>query len=247
MAKLKSATVSIGKIKLSYLHGGRGPPLCFLQGWGNIEVYGTLLQELSRHFTVYAPDIYQLRYSLNTPFYESSIEVISGLLKKIRFRGMLAGHSFGAAIAAGVALRVKAKKLVLIDSAGIPVKRWRLNWIYTYFRELNRESKIVRQSDRIMFKHNLKKTLLENMHPGIYNFSCEVMDLDAKDVFRQIKQTTLILWGRDDAVFPAASANTIKALIKGSRVVQVPGSHHWCLLKPEQLSTQIKRFSKKYK
>jgi hypothetical protein len=68
MEKLESKSVAVRGIKLRYLYGGRGPKLCFIQGWGTFDTYLSLLRELSTHFTVYAPDVYWLRNKLKLPF-----------------------------------------------------------------------------------------------------------------------------------------------------------------------------------
>jgi len=234
MQRLESKSVVVDGIKVKYLSGGKGPVLCFIQGWGKFEAYVSIFTALSKHFRIVAPDIWDLRNKLKQPFYNNYVKIISAALKQIEFKGILAGHSFGGALAAGIAVKTSVKKLFLIDSAGIPVQRGKLKWIFIYTREVYRESNIEKGKNSLG-KH-LAAFLIANLHPRTYRVSREIMYLDAREVFKKVQQPAMIIWGRDDFVFPITAATAIKKLMKNSTVVTVEGMHNWCILQPERLS-----------
>ena len=54
----KHATATVNGIKIHYVIGGKGDPLVLVHGFGqNWYMWNRLLPELSKHFTVIAPDL----------------------------------------------------------------------------------------------------------------------------------------------------------------------------------------------
>jgi pimeloyl-ACP methyl ester carboxylesterase len=248
MTKLETKYAVVNGIKISYLYGGKGPRLCFIHGWGPFDTNIWLLDELSKYFTVCAPNLYELRKTLKLPFYKNCVSVITELLKQINFTGVLMGHSFGGAVATGVAANNKGiKQLFLIDSAGVKLKRGRLKWILTYLRKTQKEAKAEKDHAVRSFKWKFVRFVIANLRLKTYRISCEVMELDVTDLFKKVKQSTIILWGKNDAIFNLAVANKIKRLIPNSKLVKVGGMHNWCLLRPKQLIETLESIQKKYK
>jgi pimeloyl-ACP methyl ester carboxylesterase len=106
---------------------------------------------------------------------------------------------------------------------------------------------IAEDNERKAFVKKLAKFLVAHLNPRTYRVSCEVMDSDATEVFRKVKQPTIIIWGKNDSVFPADAAKKIKELISNSRIVKVKGTHDWCLLKPDKLAEIFEQSNKRYK
>src|SRR5689334_7700604 len=57
-AGFRHAYATVGSVKIHYVIGGKGDPLVLLHGFGqNWYMWNRLLPELSKHFTVIAPDL----------------------------------------------------------------------------------------------------------------------------------------------------------------------------------------------
>jgi hypothetical protein len=57
-ANFKSAIAKVNGVNIHYVIGGKGEPLVLIHGFGqNWYMWNRLLPELSKHFTVIAPDL----------------------------------------------------------------------------------------------------------------------------------------------------------------------------------------------
>src|ERR1700733_3942054 len=103
-ANFKSTTASVNGVNIHYVIGGKGEPLVLVHGFGqNWYMWNRLLPELSKHFTVIAPD---LRGSGESDKPEGGYDKktmasdIHELVKKLGYKSIkLAGHDIGMIVA----------------------------------------------------------------------------------------------------------------------------------------------------
>src|SRR5579871_443564 len=241
MAGAQDRTVSVwdDRIKARVKVAGAGPALVFLHaGWG--PRWTEFHDALAREFTVYAPehpgtsdgdpeahraldDVWDLAL-----FYDELFDKL-GLEQPV-----LAGHSFGGMIAGEVAANFPRRigKLVLIDSLGLwlddhPIR----NYMVTPVAELV----------PMIFAHP--------NHPAVGSFVPNPADVDAmvrvhwalgctgkfcwplpdkglRKRIHRVSAPTLVLWGKQDNLTPAAYAQEFARLIKGAKVELIDNAGH---------------------
>jgi len=122
-ANFKHAYEKVNGVKIHYVIGGKGEPLVLVHGFGqNWYMWNRLLPELSKHFTVIAPDLRGVGES-DKP--ESGYDKknmakdIHELVKKLGYKSInLAGHDIGLMVAYAYAAQYgsEVKKIALMDA-----------------------------------------------------------------------------------------------------------------------------------
>jgi len=119
----KSQVTTVNGVKLHYVTGGKGEALVLLHGFGqNWYMWNRLLPELSKHFTIIAPDLPGLGESGKPASgYDKKTMAadIHALVKHLGYnKANVAGHDIGLMVAYAYAAqyREEVKKLVLMDA-----------------------------------------------------------------------------------------------------------------------------------
>lgn len=118
----KHATTKINGVDIHYVIGGTGEPLILLHGFGqNWYMWNRILPELSKHFTVVAPDLPGIAESGKLVSYDKKAMAtyIHGLVKQLGYNEInLAGHDIGLMVAYAYAAQFspEVKKLALMDA-----------------------------------------------------------------------------------------------------------------------------------
>jgi pimeloyl-ACP methyl ester carboxylesterase len=122
-ANFKHATAFVNGVNIHYVIGGKGDPLVLVHGFGqNWYMWNRLLPELSKYFTVIAPDLRGVGES-DKP--ESGYDKktmatdIHELVKKLGYNNInLAGHDIGLMVAYAYAAQYgnEVKKIALMDA-----------------------------------------------------------------------------------------------------------------------------------
>lgn len=122
-AGFKHVTANVNGVDIHYVTGGTGEPLVLLHGFGqNWYMWNRLLPELSKHFTVIAPDLPGVGESGKpaTGYDKKTMATyIHGLVKQLGHEQInLAGHDIGLMVAYAYAAQFSAevKKLALLDA-----------------------------------------------------------------------------------------------------------------------------------
>lgn len=118
-----SKRMKVGELDIRYLTGGQGYPLVIIHGGGEgAKAWLQNVEELSRYYTVYVPDLPGFGYSqpMSDNFNISDfVEFVKDFSHKLGLkRFYLLGHSIGGGIALHYALRFphEVKRLVLVNS-----------------------------------------------------------------------------------------------------------------------------------
>lgn len=122
-ANFKHAIANVNGVNIHYVIGGKGEPLVLVHGFGqNWYMWNRLLPELSKHFTVIAPDLRGVGESdkpANGYDKKTMATDIHELVKKIGYEKInLAGHDIGLMVAYAYAAQYpnEVKKLALMDA-----------------------------------------------------------------------------------------------------------------------------------
>lgn len=122
-ANFKHQTANVNGVNIHYVIGGEGEPLVLVHGFGqNWYMWNRLLPELSKHFTVIAPDLRGVGES-DKPAggYDKKTMAtdIHELVKSLGYKSIkLAGHDIGLMVAYAYAAQYgsEVKKLALLDA-----------------------------------------------------------------------------------------------------------------------------------
>ncbi|MHA4806781.1 alpha/beta fold hydrolase [Flavitalea flava] len=122
-ANFKHQVANVNGVNIHYVIGGEGEPLVLIHGFGqNWFMWNRLLPELSKHFTVIAPDLRGVGESSKPEggYDKKNMAVdIHELVKKLGYPTInLAGHDIGLMVAYAYAAQFPAevKKVALLDA-----------------------------------------------------------------------------------------------------------------------------------
>ncbi|MBT2560641.1 alpha/beta hydrolase [Pedobacter sp. ISL-68] len=122
-AGFKHQYANVNGVKIHYVIGGKGAPLLLVHGFGqNWFMWNRLLPELSKHFTVIAPDLRGVGESAKPAGgydKKTMAKDMHELMKKLGYSNInLAGHDIGLMVAYAYAAQFpdEVKKLALMDA-----------------------------------------------------------------------------------------------------------------------------------
>ncbi len=235
--------VKIKDKTINYEVSGEGSPVILLHGWlANLKTMAPLAGYLSKHFKVYSLDIIGFGESevpdrpLNTNDFG---DFLKEFIDKIKIDSpILIGHSNGGRIILNYAGRNlgKINKIILIDSAGIKPKRKLKYYIKIYtFKILKNIFKILPKNDTL---NNLKNKTLSKFGSSDYKNSNEVLkktmsiiiNEDQRNLMKNIKQPTLLIWGKLDNATPIRDGKIMEKLIPNSGIVIYENAGHFSYL-----------------
>jgi pimeloyl-ACP methyl ester carboxylesterase len=122
-SNFKHANATINGVNVHYVIGGTGDPLVLVHGFGqNWYMWNRILPELSKHFTVIAPDLPGLGESgkPDSGYDKKTLAAyIHGLVRQLGYNQVnLAGHDIGLMVAYAYATQFSSevKRLALMDA-----------------------------------------------------------------------------------------------------------------------------------
>jgi pimeloyl-ACP methyl ester carboxylesterase len=226
------STVIVEETAVSVMRGGAGPQLLFLHGSEAFSSWLPFMDELARRFEVIVPDHPGFGRSATPPwldtigdlahFYRSFIATLE--LHDI----VLAGHGIGGWIAGELALRNTAgiRSLVLIDSAGLPLT---VDGVDTFMCSPS-ELRSTSYNDELLAPALDDAALAQQPKDSLMTarlaWQPPFYDPQLAKWLHRLQLPTLIVWGADDRIFPAAQAATFAATIDGARTVIIPNAGH---------------------
>jgi pimeloyl-ACP methyl ester carboxylesterase len=122
-AGFKHQYATVNGVKIHYVTGGKGEPLLLIHGFGqNWYMWNRLMPELSKHFTIIAPDMRGVGESGKpTGGYDKKNMAVDmhELMKKLGYKNInLVGHDIGLMVAYAYAAQfpTDVKKVALLDA-----------------------------------------------------------------------------------------------------------------------------------
>ena len=223
--------VKIKDWNINYEVEGDGEPIIFLHGWlTDLESMRPLTINLVKKFKVYLVDVVGFGKSdlpeepLNS---QDFAEFLKEFMEKLKIENpVLIGHSNGGRIIINAVRKklVKAKKIVLIDSAGIKPHHTTSYYIKVgvykigkLFLNLLPNTKGVKE-----FKERLRNNVGSSDYKASPTVLKETMKIilreDVKDILPNINVPTLLIWGSLDTATPISDAKTMEKLIPNCRI-----------------------------
>ena len=233
--------VKIFNKNINYEVYGEGYPVVICHGWlASIESMTPIINTLKNGFKVYVMDVIGMGKSelpdepLNTDqFGDFLYEFIKAM--KIKEKPILIGHSNGGRMIINAIGRelIEAKKIILIDSAGLKTKHGlKYHYKVATYKMGKFILNILPQTKDIK---ELKEDLFNKRASADYKNSPEVMRITMKTILAEnqekylhnIKVPTLLIWGEKDTATPMYMAKKMDELIPDSGLVSYPNAGHF--------------------
>ncbi len=214
------------------------PAIVFFHGWGGgFSSFLFFAQQLSKKYFCVVFDFNKMINSAPPKHMEDFAHEVKSTLDELNVTCAFAvGHSFGGRVIAKTATIFPEifKKIVLVDSAGLPPRRslWyhiKVRWFKLNVRlaraGLIKTSRLARFGSRdymalnSVAKQTFKNVVNENLTP----------------CFASIRVPTLIFWGEKDRETPPVMAKKLNKIIKDSGIVWINGAGHFSYLDAPQL------------
>jgi pimeloyl-ACP methyl ester carboxylesterase len=240
---------------------GRGPPLVWLHGPWGLNQDRAFVERLAAGNTVYAP-----RFPGTTRGDPNAVHTLVGWHDLAVYHGELfdklelsafavAGHSFGALLAAEIAAaaRKSVGRLVLIDPVGLwrddmPVKNWMV------IGEKARRPALFADPDgeaakRFFAVPSDPEARVDALAQMVWSQACTgkfvwpIADRGFSRRAHRISAPTLIVWGKGDNIIAADYAQEFARRIAGARVELVDRAGHLPHLEqPEAVTKAVRAF-----
>lgn len=219
----------------AYLNEFETKNIILLHGWGsNIKSFKYTIEALKNRYNIYALDMPGFGDSDMVPYPYNVIDyaniVNDFIIQKNISDPILIGHSFGGRIIIKLVgfMNIKAKKIVLVDSAGIKPKRTIIYIFKLYLYKLLKQFKYIFGKRYLTFIRNIFGSKDYNMVGDVLKKTLiNVVNEDLKEELRNIKIPTLIIWGEDDKTTPLKDAKIMNDLISDSGLVIFKNAGHY--------------------
>ena len=250
-------TVSQHKVRdvnVRIMRRGSGPPLVFLHGANGLPVWLPMFDILSKEFEVIVPEHPGFGLSDNPPWIRTVgdlamyyLDFLDGLGP---YRVHLVGLSLGGWTAAEVAVRncSRLASLSLLAPAGVRVKGIPAgdNFIWgpeEAVRNLYYDQSIATRLLAVPVTDEQADLMLTNRFAATkFGWEPRWFNPSLERWLHRISVPTLVLWGKDDKLFPSAYAARWGERIPASRVEIVPECGHGIVIeKPERAAKEIMR------
>ena len=232
--------IQAGSYRLFYCEAGMGAPLIMIHGLGASSRWWFPLfpQLTSAHFRILAPDLPGFGRSPGPPVsIQDAARAVISLADHLGLgEFFMVGHSMGAAVATQIAAQHggRVRRLVLVDSAGIPgigprllVRRLLQPWTWCpawFYRTLLGDA--FRAGPRAMLA-GIKELRAHDIRPAL----------------GRVRAPTLVIWGEKDTLTPPEHGRMIVAALPDGRLENIEGARHLPMVSdPDTVGRLIVRF-----
>ena len=249
--------IKINGLNINYEVSGEGTPVILLHGWlCSLDTMKPIAKAL-QNFKVYNVDLPGFGKSdmPGKPFNTNDFgDFLDGFIKELKIEDpILIGHSNGGRTIINYAGRNlgKAKKIVLIDSAGIKPKRNLVYYIRVYTFKFFK--KLLGIFPNVEMFNNIRERVLGKFGSSDYKNSPEILrktmsiiiNEDQTEILKNIKAPTILLWGENDEDTPISDAKIMEEMIQDASLIQIKGAGHFSYLDSyNQCMEIIKEFIK---
>lgn len=235
--------VKVKDWNINYEVLGEGNPVILLHGWlATLETMRPLANNLCQNFKVYLVDVVGFGKS-DLPEHPLKTDDFGDFLKEfieiLEIKNpILIGHSNGGRIIINAVGRglITAKKVVLIDSAGLKPKRTIGYYLKVGFYKTGKFIlNLLPNTTKIkIFKEKLRNKVGSSDYKASANVLKETMKIivneDLSHLLPKISVPTLLFWGSLDTATPISDARKMEKLIPDCGLIEYPGSTHFSYL-----------------
>lgn len=236
-----------------YLERGEGEPIILIHGFNmDMNTWFYNMDALAEHFKVYALDLWGLGYSTREPLdygYDLYSEQLRLFMEaKDIEQATLIGHSMGGgtAVTFTVSHPEKVKRLVLVDTTGVPnplplrSKFFTLPRVGEFLLGVNNDY-LRKKNLREIWLHNGEQLTPEafatvSQFQKVEGTSEVLLEILRKDFFHtldaeirrlgQMAFPTLVIWGKHDASIPVQIGEQIHRELEGSQFAVIEEGGH---------------------
>ena len=248
---------------IAYQRAGRGPPLLLLHGFlVDSRMWRPQLESLSNEFTVIAWDAPGAGQSADPPEpfgMDDWADCLAGLLEAVGVESAhVVGLSWGGMLAQELYRRrpERVRSLTLAGtyagwrrSLGQAIAEERLanclqdasltpaEVVAKYLPGMLGESATQAAREELA-------RIISDFHPaGFRLMANSSADVDTRDLLREIRAPTLLVWGEEDARSPMTVAREFHTAIPGARLAVIPGAGHVSNLDaPVRFNAEVRDF-----
>lgn len=225
-----------------YEVAGEGEPLVLVHGLSeSTRVWYRNLPELAARYRVYLVDLpgfgAMRRFRRQFDLKQSGLW-LAAWLQALELEAVnLVGHSMGGYVSMALAAAhpEKVKRLVLVDSIGIPFNLPVSRLVYPALRAIARTMPA--------FWMCIGYDYLRAGPRMVLNASRQIVALEAAEVLSAVRAPTLVIWGENDDLVPFALGRQLHASLARARLHVLPGTNHFCMFeRPREFNQALLAF-----
>lgn len=133
----------------------------------------------------------------------------------------------------------KIKKLILIDTVGVPGERHSKDWISAWLKKRVHTYKrygvfsVARYVDQVFVKNAMFRT------KDFLYLSKFARHIDIREYAKDFTLPGLILWGEEDIFTPVSIGYELQRVVPHFKIKTVPGNHDWPVFEPKFLEESL--------
>lgn len=225
---LSEDLVRVGDVSMRVERAGEGPTVVALHGMLGLH-WTPGLRLLAERCSVVMPEHPGFGLSAQQPTLRKVHDLAVFYLDFLRQEGLLGapllGHSFGGWIAAEMAVRAPFSRLALVSPMGTRIRGETREDMF--FRPVGEVPDLLYADRSLAPTDGESKEDYRNVNAlARYGWSPYLANLALEAELHLITCPTLVLWGRDDRVFPPTHAQIYEREIEGSKSVVLDGAGH---------------------
>lgn len=242
------------KLNVNLIDEGDGQCIVLLHGWGAYaEVYRSIINVLKLHFRVIAPDFPGFgktnapSFAYNTANYG---DFVLCLLENLGIKkASFIGHSHGGRTILELASRsdlpIGIDKIVLIDSAGLPVKKSAKVRAKTFTYKTLKKLALTKVALKICpdgiekLRAKFGSADYAASSPLLRESMVKVISEDFTGNLQDIKAPTLLIWGDNDKDTPIENAKIMESRIPNCGLVTIKDAGHFSFVSDMSLVSRV--------
>lgn len=238
--------LEVNGIKTRYFKLGKGEDLVFFGGlFSSVVMCESLVKELSKKYKVYAvemPGFGKTKSPGSVWSVEDYANHIISFMKLLNIKKpLICTCSGGGLVAISIGLKKKAKRLIMMDAAGIQLPFSSRELFFRLFVIMPAKNIFSKRFSRALafFFGGVKEVIRGTLDGKIWKIIWKNINRSYDKELKNIETPILFVWGEDDEILSLDYVNRFKRLAKNSRLVRVKGTHLWMVLEYEQVGKLI--------
>ena len=231
--------------------GNAKETILILPGWGNTKsTFNNIIEKFKNDYTIYIIDYPGFG---NSPIINQELTIydyanmIKFFLEKTKIKNpIIIAHSFGGRITAILVgkYKMKVKKIILIDVAGIKRKKSLKIWLKEkIYKILKKGIYFIPKIKQEQYKQKLICIFASEDYQTIPNCMKKtfqnIIKENLKKYYKQIYCETLLIWGEKDSDTPLKDGKLLEKIIKNSALITYQNAEHFSYLYNIELTNNI--------